>query len=115
MTVYTTDPKQRYDGPDFEEYCIDRAGYLPATRDRTPCVGCALQNLCQAGFDEQVRRVIHGQDPSLTNGVEFAASALTMERLLVGLSPEAAEFVTAKVGRLTERSLENEQCRSYAT
>ena len=106
MTAYTNDPTQRYEGPDFEEYCIDKSGYFPATRDRTPCIGCALQNLCQAGFDEQVQRASRGENPSLTDGVTFSPAELTMDRLLAGLSPEAVEFVTAKIGNLAQRGTE---------
>lgn len=99
MSIYNTDPRDRYDGPEFDEYCIDKSGYLPACRDRSPCLDCSLNKLCQAGFDEQVKRVIAGVDPSLTKDCELTAQDLTWERLLEGLSPEAAAFVVARIGR----------------
>ena len=93
-------PTKRYEGPDFEEYCISEGKYLPASRDRTPCTSCPLFNLCQPGFDEQVRKVQTGENPSLTDGCSFSERALTREALLAGLTPEQAEFVLQKIPNL---------------
>jgi len=49
---FNVDPRAPYDGPEFDEYCISEKAYLPASRDRTPCVTCPLGNLCDAGFKE---------------------------------------------------------------
>src|SRR5579883_145839 len=64
--MYNIDPSKPYDGPEFEEYCISEGKYLPASRDRTPCMTCPLFSLCQPGFEEQVRRLQNGENPSLT-------------------------------------------------
>lgn len=93
-------PTGRYEGPEFEEYCISEAKYLPARRDRTPCLSCPLFNLCQPGFEEQVRRIQAGENPSLTEGRSFSERALTREALLTGLTPEQAEFVLKKIPNL---------------
>jgi hypothetical protein len=93
-------PTEQYEGPEFEEYCIAEAKYLPASRDRTPCISCPLFNLCQPGFEEQVRRLQAGENPSLTDGCGFSERALTREALLVGLTPEQAEFVLKKIPNL---------------
>lgn len=89
-----------YSGPDFEEYCISEASFLSARRDRTSCLSCPLCTLCQVGFEEQVRRVQHGENPSLTEGREFADEALTRESLLSGLTEQQAEFVLRKLPSL---------------
>ena len=91
--VYNGDPHERYEGPDFDEFCIAEKGYLSAQRDRTSCISCALSNLCQAGFAEQVRRVAAGQNPSLTKDCEFAAADLTSERLFDGLLETQITFL----------------------
>jgi hypothetical protein len=94
---HSVDPSERYTGPEFDEYCISEGKYLPASRDRTPCTTCPLGDLCQAGFEEQVRRVVAGENPSLTECKTFAPESLTREALLKGLSDEAARFVQEKV------------------
>lgn len=93
-------PTERYDGPEFEEYCISEAKYLPASRDRTPCLTCPLSTLCQAGFDEQVARVARGENPSLTEGCAFDPEALAPHNLLRGLTEEQTAFVKSKVPNL---------------
>lgn len=87
------DPHPRYDGPEFEEYCISEKAYLPASRDRTPCRSCPLGNLCDAGFKEQVRLVANGENPSLTDCKVFDEDAISRDNLLVGLSSEQKAFV----------------------
>ena len=94
---YIVDPNLRYDGPEFEEYCISEGKYLPASRDRTPCITCPLFNLCQPGFEEQVRRIQQGQNPSLTAGCAFSDESLSRDSLLAGLSEEQAAFVLSKL------------------
>ena len=89
-----------YDGPDFEEFCISEGRYLSARRDRSPCLSCPLCNLCQAGFDEQVKRVSRGENPSITEGTTFSEEELTKEHLLRGLTPEQVEFVQNKIPNL---------------
>ena len=89
----SVDPAQRYDGPDFEEFCIAEKRYLSAQRDRTPCLSCELSNLCQAGFDEQVQRVLAGKNPSLTDDCTLAAGDLTAERLFDGLNEPQIAFL----------------------
>lgn len=93
-------PTTRYEGPEFEEYCISEGKYLPANRNRTPCISCPLFNLCQPGFEEQVRKVQVGENPSLTDGCSWNERALTREALLAGLTPEQAQFVLEKVPNL---------------
>ena len=95
---------QRYDGPEFEEFCIREGKFLAASRDRHACLGCPLENLCQAGFEEQVLRVSRGQNPSLTEGVELREEMLSGESLLAGLTPEQITFVTANITLLREVS-----------
>jgi len=90
---YNTSPSLRYDGPEFDEYCIAEAKYLPASRDRTPCIACPLNNLCIPGFDEQVRKLQNGSDPSLTEGCVFNSEDLTFEKLVKGLSEEQILFL----------------------
>jgi hypothetical protein len=97
---YNVDPAKRYEGPQFEEYCISEGRYLPASRDRTPCITCPLSTLCQPGFEEQVRRIQAGENPSLTDGCAFDPDALPPARLLAGLSEEQKAFVLAKVPEL---------------
>lgn len=91
--AYNTDPTKRYVGPEFEEYCIAEAKYLPASRDRTSCITCPLNNLCIPGFEEQVRRIQHGENPSLTEGCFFPDESLTPEKLFEGLSQEQIVFL----------------------
>ena len=94
---YNTDPRRRYDGPEFDEYCIREKAYLPASRDRSPCITCPLGDLCDAGFKEQVRLVANGEDPSLTDCKIFPEEDLTRDKLLSGLSPEQRRFVLGHV------------------
>lgn len=94
---YNVDPNLIYDGPNFEEYCISEASYLPANRDRTPCISCPLFNLCQPGFEEQVRRMQQGEDPSLTASCAFEGDSLSPENLLKDLSQEQRDFVLSKI------------------
>jgi hypothetical protein len=95
--AYNVSPAKLYDGPDFEEYCISEARYLLASRDRTPCITCPLSNLCLPGFEEQVRRIQAGENPSLTEGCAFDPGSLTPARLLDGLTAEQKAFILAKV------------------
>lgn len=97
ISDFNVDPRARYDGPEFEEYCINEKAYLPATRDRTPCITCPLGNLCDAGFKEQVRLVVRGESPSLTDCKVFPDDALSKDNLLVGLSAEQRTFVLKHV------------------
>ncbi len=90
---YNTDPLKRYDGPEFEEYCISEGKYLPASRDRTPCLTCPLNSLCIPGFEEQVRKIQHGENPSLTEGCVFSDESLSSEKLFEGLSEEQVNFL----------------------
>lgn len=90
-------PDQPYDGPDFEEFCISENKYLSAQRDRSPCTSCQLSELCQAGFEEQVRRVQRGENPSLTEGRSFSEEALSKEKLFVGLSVGQIIFIQEKI------------------
>lgn len=94
---YIVDPTQIYNGPDFEEYCISEGKYLPANRDRTPCITCPLSNLCLPGFEEQVRRVQQGEDPSLTLGCAIDGPELSPENLLKDLTQEQRDFVLSKI------------------
>ena len=86
--------------PHFDEYCIKENAYLPSTRDRAPCYVCPLEDLCEAGFQEQTRRVLAGENPSLTEDRDFAPADLEPARLLSGLSTEAVEFVKQHVPEL---------------
>jgi hypothetical protein len=81
-TTYKVKASERYDGPDFEEYCISEGRYLPAVRDRSPCIPCPLHHLCQVGFEEQVRRIAVGENPSLTESCAFTDRTLSPENLL---------------------------------
>ena len=87
---------ERYNGPEFKEYCISEGKYLPATRDRSPCLSCPLFNLCDAGFEEQIQRIQRKDSPSLTDD-EVNAEELTRDNLLSGLTAEQVEFVLAKI------------------
>ena len=100
LFLYKIQPTERYDGPAFDEYCISEGKYLPANRDRTACITCPLSNLCQAGFEEQVRRLQRGENPSLTDGCAFTTDELSGERLLKGLTTEQIEFVRRNVPNL---------------
>jgi hypothetical protein len=93
-------PTMRYNGPEFEEYCISEQKYVPASRDRTPCITCPLSNLCQEGFEEQVRRIQRGENPSLTEGCAFSPEALKPQVLLSDLSEEQRAFVISKIPNL---------------
>lgn len=94
---YIVDPNLRYNGPEFEEYCISEGKYLPATRDRTPCISCPLFNLCQPGFEEQVRLLQEGKNPSLTAGCAFEGDSLSPDNLLKNLNQEQRDFVISKI------------------
>ncbi len=96
-SAFNTDPSSPYNGPDFEEYCIREGKYLSAQRDRTPCIACPLSNLCQAGFEEQVMRVVRGENPSLTEGCSIDPRRLERDQLLSGLTPEQQEFVLSNI------------------
>ena len=95
-----TSPLTRYTGPEFEEYCIAEAKYLPASRDRTPCITCPLSNLCIPGFDEQVRRLQNGENPSLTEGCSFDPESLIPENLFKGLTTEQIDFLKKNIPNL---------------
>ena len=99
-TVSGTSAAERYEGPNFEEFCISEAAYLPATRDRTPCLSCCLEQLCQAGFDEQVARAERGENPSLTEGRDFADWQLEREHLLRGLTDAQVQFLEGHIPNL---------------
>lgn len=94
---YNVDANLRYEGPEFEEYCISEGRYLPASRDRTPCITCPLYSLCQPGFEEQVRRIQQGENPSLTQGCAFPDGSLSRDNLFEGLTQEQIEFVLSKI------------------
>jgi hypothetical protein len=98
---YNVDPASQYNGPEFDEYCISEGKYLPATRDRSACVACPLGDLCQPGFEEQVRRVIAGMHPSLTDGCSITLDALSRDALLRGLTPTQQAFVISKIPGLS--------------
>jgi hypothetical protein len=97
---YNTDPLKNYDGPEFEEYCISEGKYLPASRDRTSCIECPLNNLCIPGFEEQVRRIQTGQNPSLTDGCAFDPEMLSSGRLLDGLTQLQIDFLKKHIPNL---------------
>ena len=86
-----------YEGPHFDEYCISEAAYLSSHRDRTPCRSCALENLCEAGFEEQQRLAALGMNPSLTDGVNFDSVQLQPVNILIGLTAEQRAFVSEKI------------------
>lgn len=98
--AYNTDPSKKYTGPEFEEYCIAEGKYLPATRDRTPCITCPLNTLCIPGFEEQVRKLQNGENPSLTEGCFFTPEALATENLFSGLTQEQVAFVKKHIPNL---------------
>lgn len=91
---------EKYEGPNFDEYCIAEQAYLPANRDRSPCLTCPLEDLCQAGFEEQVRLVVAGEDPSLTKSCALTAAQLTPQRLFENLREEQIAFVKVHVPNL---------------
>jgi|GEM_PF-3478427 len=97
---FNTDPCWPYDGPEFDEFCIDHGGYLPASRDRRGCTTCPLSTLCQAGFEEQVRLATQGADPNLIKDCTLTADELTAERLFTGMRPDAIEFVKSRIPTL---------------
>ncbi|HEX7801748.1 MAG TPA: hypothetical protein VF471_03190 [Pseudoxanthomonas sp.] len=97
---FNLSPAVRYEGPEFDEYCISEGKYLAASRDRTPCMTCPLSTLCQSGFEEQVRRIQSGENPSLTEGCAFDPEALKPQTLFSGLSQEQIAFVISKVPNL---------------
>jgi len=90
---YNTNPLKKYNGPEFEEYCISESKYLSSSRDRTPCTICPLNNLCIPGFEEQVRKIQNGENPSLTEGCTFEPNRLSTSRLFEGLSEEQINFI----------------------
>ena len=94
---YIVDPSLKYDGPEFEEYCISEGAYLPASRDRTPCITCPLSNLCLPGFEEQVRKLQRGENPSLTAACAFEGDSLSPDILLKNLTQEQRDFVLSKI------------------
>ena len=94
---YIVDPNLQYDGPEFEEYCISEGKYLPAKRDRTPCITCPLFSLCQPGFEEQVRRIQQGENPSLTASCAFEGDSLSPDNLFKDLTAEQRDFVLSKI------------------
>jgi hypothetical protein len=100
VTLPSTDPSRRYDGPEFEEYCIAEKSYLLASRDRTACISCPLGTLCQAGFEEQAKRVMIGKNPSLTEDEIFTEEQLSPRQLLQGLSEGQIVFLTKHVPSL---------------
>ena len=97
---YNTDPLGQYNGPEFEEYCISEGKYLLASRDRTSCLKCPLNNLCIPGFEEQVRRIQNGENPSLTDGCSFDPKALSPEQLFIGLSQLQIDFLKKHIPNL---------------
>lgn len=97
---YITDPSLIYDGPEFEEYCISEGKYLSASRDRTACIECPLSGLCKPGFEEQVRKIQLGENPSLTEGCAFTSESLDPKKLLEGLTDAQRIFVQSKIPEL---------------
>ncbi|MFG3422084.1 hypothetical protein [Micromonospora sp. NPDC048063] len=91
-----------YSGPEFQEYCISESAYLSSHRDRSPCRSCALQNLCEAGFEEQKRRALLGINPSLTDDAHFSMEQLTPVKLFEKLTDKQREFVIEKIPSLKE-------------
>lgn len=90
---FNTNPSAIYNGPEFGEYCISEGKYLPATRDRTGCITCPLNSLCIPGFEEQVRKIQMGENPSLTEGCAFSEESLRPDKLFEGLTQEQVDFV----------------------
>ncbi|WP_034039836.1 hypothetical protein [Wocania ichthyoenteri] len=97
---FNTNPSKKYIGPEFEEYCIAEASYLPASRDRTSCIKCPLSSLCIPGFEEQVKRIQCGENPSLTEGCNFVPERLTSENLFNGLTDEQINFVKKHISNI---------------
>lgn len=97
---YKTRPDEIYNGPTFEEYCISEKKYLPANRDRTPCITCPLSNLCIAGFEEQVRRIQEGLNASLTDDKDYNEVSLSSENLFNGLSEIQIDFLKKHISNL---------------
>lgn len=91
--LYNTNPEKKYEGPEFEEYCISEGKYLSASRDRASCITCPLSNLCIPGFEEQVRKLQNGENPSLTDGCAFSEDSLRPDKLLEGLTNEQVDFL----------------------
>lgn len=94
---FNTNPLQRYEGPEFEEYCISEGKYLSSGRDRTPCLTCPLNNLCIPGFEEQVRKIQNGENPSLTEGCFFSDESLKPDKLFEGLNTEQINFLKSHI------------------
>ncbi|MGJ5091987.1 hypothetical protein ACQR18_07900 [Bradyrhizobium oligotrophicum] len=99
---FNVDPRNPYDGPDFDEFCIAEKSYLSARRDRSDCIACALSKLCQAGFEHQVDLAAQGRDPSLTKDCQLTAEDLTAERLFDGLTDEQVDFVKTHIPGLAK-------------
>lgn len=97
---YNTNPLRPYDGPEFEEFCISKGKYLSSNRNRFSCSVCPLANLCTAGFEEQVRRVKNGEDPSLTGEHSTMQTELSKENLLRDLTDEQISFIKKHIFNL---------------
>jgi hypothetical protein len=87
-----------YRGREFLEYCVSEGCYMEATRDRSPCSVCVLEELCQAGFEEQVRRVNAGENPSLTEEMEVPDPVSAWAEVRKCLTSEQVEFILTKIG-----------------
>ena len=111
VSGFNVDPLAKYDGPEFEEYCISARAYLPASRDRSACLVCPLGLLCDAGFKEQVRLVVAGESPSLTDCKVFPPEALKQEALLEGLADTQRAFVIHHVFNQTEENNDGNKIR----
>lgn len=67
---------------------------------------CPLGDLCEAGFDEQKRRIAAGENPSLTDdytcqdGNICSSHSLAAPALLEGLTEDQREFVLTHVPSL---------------
>lgn len=96
-SIPEADPSKAYTGPEFDEYCISAGAYLPASRDRTPCITCPLGQLCQVGFEEQIRKVAAGENPSLTDCKVFSEESLRPDNLIAGLTGDQIRFVKKHV------------------
>lgn len=92
-STFNTDPLRKYIGPEFEEYCISEGKYVSAGRDRSACLKCPLSNLCIPGFEEQVRKIQNGENPSLTEGCVFSDESLKPEKLFEGLTEDQIIFL----------------------
>lgn len=97
VSGFNVDPAAPYDGPEFEEYCIQERAYLAANRDRSACLVCPLGDLCDAGFKEQVRLVTAGENPSLTDCKIFPDEVLEKDVLVQGLTDVQRTFVLQNV------------------